>query len=73
MVVEREPEGDYLGSVNRIRFSINTDYYKEIVEHSEFGYRFSTGGKLVMKVVSDSTSLLAFMQPAGETGSISQQ
>ena len=50
LFVETNPKNEYLGIANKIEFSINDDYYKELTENGIFGNRYFTGGKLIMKV-----------------------
>ena len=50
LIVEQEPSYDYFGKASYVEFSISRDYYTELIENGSFGYRFSTGGKLIMRV-----------------------
>ena len=48
--VEQEPTNIYFGEANKIKFTINSEYYDNLITNKSFGARFSVGGKLVMKL-----------------------
>ncbi len=47
--VESEPNDVYFGEIDRVRFSINSDFYREIERIGNWGCRFRTSGKLEIR------------------------
>ena len=45
------PENTYFDKVDKVIFSINEEFYKEVKEYGYCGDRFATGGKFEIKLI----------------------